>query len=130
MDRDKMFEKLREKKETEANKDQLDTDTMKAMNFAEKIALIKSIGNEIIANSERKYRKLKDLLLFTQEPKEVDVVLKAIEQLAKVFKEIIPSYRIREDASLDMVDDQTGAKKGIKLSKDVKTLRDFESSLI
>ena len=67
------------------------------------------------------------MILFTQEPKDVDIVLKAIETLAKVFKEIIPSYRIREDASLDTVDDATGAKKGIKLSKEVKQLRDFES---
>lgn len=67
------------------------------------------------------------MILFTQEPKDVDIVLKAIETLAKVFKEIIPSYRIREDASLDAVDDATGAKKGIKLSKEVKQLRDFES---
>ena len=108
----------------------MDMDTMKELTFAEKIALVKAIGSEIIANSEHKYRKLNDLLLFTQEPKEVDVVLKAVEQLAKVYKEILPSYRIREDASLDTVDDEAGAKKGIKLSKDVKALRDFEAFLL
>lgn len=67
------------------------------MTFSEKIALIKTIGGEIIGNCEKSYRKLKDLLLFTREPKEVDVVLKAVQELARCFKETIPSYRIRED---------------------------------
>ena len=100
-----MIEQSKEKKEKEASKEQLDEDIIKELTFAEKIALIKTIGNEIMANSERKYRKINDLLMFTKEPKEVDVVLKAIEELAKVFKEIIPSYRIREEQSLDKVDD-------------------------
>ena len=44
-------------------------------------------------------------MMFTREPKEVDVVIKAVEELAKVFKEILPSYKVREEQSLDKVDD-------------------------
>lgn len=47
-----------------------------------------------------------------------------------MYAEIIPAYRIREDQSKDTVDDATGQQKGLKLSKEVKQLRDYESFLI
>lgn len=71
-----------------------------------------------------------DLLALTRDKKDIDVVLKAIELLCKVYLEIIPSYRLREDASTNVVDDEGGAKKGVKLSKDVKQLREFENTLL
>lgn len=69
-------------------------------------------------------------MLFTEDPKDVDIVQRAIEALCKVFMEIIPAYKLREEASKDVVDDETGAKKGMKLSKDVKQIRDYESFLL
>lgn len=42
----------------------------------------------------------------------------------------MPSYRLREDSSTTTVDDETGAKKGMQLSKEVKQLRDYESYLL
>jgi hypothetical protein len=42
----------------------------------------------------------------------------------------LPSYRLREDSSTTTVDDETGAKKGMQLSKEVKQLRDYESYLL
>jgi hypothetical protein len=36
-------------------------------------------------------------MLFTEDPKDVDIVLKAVLSLLDVFLEIIPEYRIRED---------------------------------
>ena len=37
---------------------------------------------------------------------------------------------MREDSSSTTVDDETGAKKGMQLSKEVKQLRDYESYLL
>ncbi len=37
---------------------------------------------------------------------------------------------MREDSSTTTVDDETGAKKGMQLSKEVKQLRDYESYLL
>ena len=36
-------------------------------------------------------------MLFTEDPKDVDIVLKSVQSLLEVFLEIIPEYRIRED---------------------------------
>ena len=47
---------------------------MKALNFAQKINLIKKIGDDIINDSEHKYRKINDLFIFTEDPKSIDVV--------------------------------------------------------
>ena len=61
-----------------SNKEQLDSRTMKQLNFSEKLNLVKIIADEVINDTDKKYRKLNDLLLFTEEPKDVDVVLKAV----------------------------------------------------
>ena len=70
------------------------------------------------------------MFIFTEDPKSIDVVQKAIQMLCKVFLEIIPAFRIREDANAKNVDDEAGAKKGMQLSKDVANLRSFESFLL
>ena len=100
---------------------------MAQLSFGEKISLIKLIASEVIEKPELKYRKINDLILFTEEPKDVDVVLKALQELCRVFLEIIPAYKLREDASQNTVDDETGANKGMKLSKEVKQLRSYEA---
>ena len=119
------------KKAEEEDKEQLDANSLLQMNFAEKLNMVKELADSIIFDTEKKYRKVKDLLIFTEDPKDVDVVLKAVQQLCRVFLEIIPAYRIREDMQGgNQVDDETGAKKGMKLSKEVAQLRDYESFLI
>ena len=102
------------------------------MGFAEKLQLVKETGDQIIFETEKKYRKINDLLAFTEDPRDVDVVLKAVQQLCRVFIEIIPAYRIREEKQAAPVDDEKGGKKGAKqfLSKEVTQLRDYESFLL
>jgi hypothetical protein len=77
---------------------------------------VKAIGQEIISFPAFRYRKLKDLLKFCSDPKDIDVVLKAVNQLCTVFCDILPSYRIRQ------------YKEGeeTKLSKEVESLRTQE----
>lgn len=105
------------KKQTESYKEQLDADIIKEMSFASKISLVKTIADEVIHDTDKKYRKINDLLLFTEDPKNIDVVLKAVQQLCRVFVDIIPEYRIREDASKkEQNENENGAKK---LSKEV-----------
>lgn len=102
-----------EKVEAEANKDQLDANTIKSLNFGQKISLMKRIADDVIMNSEKKFRKISDLILFTEDPTSIDIVQKAVQHLCRVFTEIIPAFRIREDASSRNVDDEAGAKKGM-----------------
>lgn len=79
---------------------------------------MKSIADEVIYDVDRKYRKINDLLLFTEDPKNIDVVLKAVQQLCRVFVDIIPAYRIREIKAED-IEKEKGANKGLKISKEV-----------
>lgn len=69
---------------------------MASMNVAEKITLIRLISKEVMADPDHKFRKLKDLLLFCSDPKDIDVVIKAMTHLSEVFCDILPAYRIRE----------------------------------
>ena len=100
------------------------------MSFAQKVQATKSIADDIIADSDRKFKRINDLLLMTQDPKDVDIVSHSILQLKRVFMEIIPSYRIREGANKTVVDDEEGAKKGMKLSKEVTQLRNYEEGML
>jgi len=52
---------------------------MLKMSFAEKLNAVKETADGIIYNTERKYRKINDLILFTEDPKDVDIVLKAVQ---------------------------------------------------
>ena len=69
---------------------------MAEMNFGQKISIIKAIKNEIISFPAYRYRKLRDLLNLCEDPRDIDVVLKAITALCEVFCDVIPSYKIRE----------------------------------
>ena len=86
---------------------------MAQLTFADKIGLVKAIGHEIVSYPAFRYRKLKDLLKMCSDPKDVDVVLKAVNQLSVVFCDILPSYRIRQ---YDEAEDT-------KVSKEVESLR-------
>ena len=77
---------------------------MQKLSLPEKLSLARQIADEILHASERKYRRLSDLLALTRDKKDVDVVLKAVDLLCQVFAEIIPSYRLREDVNTDEVE--------------------------
>lgn len=77
---------------------------LKEMNLAEKLQFIKGTQMEIIRSPETRYRKLKDLLIFCSDPKDIDVVIKALKSLCEVFCDILPGYRIREQ-KVDVNDD-------------------------
>ena len=84
------------KKQEEQNKEQVTEEFISQISFSQKIGLIKAIKAEIIAYPAYRYRKLNDLLTFCKEPKEIDVVIKAVDALKEVFCDILPSYRIRQ----------------------------------
>jgi hypothetical protein len=113
----KLKETIIEKKMNDANVEQLDDTILRQLTFAEKIGLIKAISQEIISYPAFRYRKLKDLLVMCSDPKDIDVVLKAVTHLCTVFCDILPSYRIRHFKE----DDEKADTK--KVSKEVETLR-------
>ena len=86
---------------------------MKTMSFPEKLTALKELADEILINPERNYQKMDDLFLFTEDAKHFDIVIMALKQLERVFMDIIPSYRIREDFE----DEEKKSKQ--KLSKEV-----------
>ena len=69
---------------------------MAELTFAQKISIVKAIKTEIISFPAFRFRKLRDLLTLCEDPKDVDVVIKAVTALCEVFCDIIPSYKIRE----------------------------------
>lgn len=97
---------------------------LKTMSFPEKLTALKELADEILINPERNYQKMDDLFLFTEDAKHFDIVIMALKQLERVFMDIIPSYRIREDFE----DEEKKSKQ--KLSKEVQNLRDYEINLI
>ena len=91
---------------------------LQELKLSEKLHFIKTFENEIVSDTQEKYRKINDLLFFCKDS-EVDVVLKAMRSLCRVFCEVLPTYRIRQDFEKEK-------EKGVTLSKDVQSLRDLE----
>ena len=105
------------------------------MSFAQKISIVKTIRKEIISYPAYRYRKLRDLLTFCEDPKDVDVVLKAVTALCDVFVDIIPSYKVRElgeksETSMDENKAPNNSKKNAKVSKDVEALQAQEQFML
>lgn len=103
------------------------------MSFAQKIGLINTIKNEIISFPAYRYKKIRDLLSFCEDPTSVDIVMKAMNALCAVYCDIIPSYRIRElndktkkqneDGMEDEEDGKSSAPhKKVQISKEVEAL--------
>lgn len=67
---------------------------------------------------EERYRKLKDLIIFCSDPKDIDVVIKALKVLCDVFCDILPGYRIKEQKSTNFT--EVVAKKEEKKGKTSK----------
>ena len=51
---------------------------MNKLSMPEKISLAKQLAEELMANSEKTYKKLSDLIALTKDKKDVDVVLKSV----------------------------------------------------
>jgi nucleolar complex protein 3 len=91
------------------------------------------VGNvcvAVISNPEKNLKKLKPILTLLDLRKEDPVFKLAFMQqqslisyaLLEVFKDILPAYRIKEDAAEDVVDK--------KLKKETRELREYESTLL
>lgn len=113
VDPQKLKEKKILKQREEANKDLITDDLMKEMSFAQKITMITTMRNDLIAFPAFRYKQLKDLLKLCgdQNP---DVVLKSTTALCDVFEDILPSYRIRQSY------EEGENSKNVKISKDVE----------
>jgi len=77
--KEEAIQKQVEKKQAAEDKELLDRAQLLKMSFAEKLSAVKETADGIIYNTERKYRKINDLILFTEDPKDVDIVLKAVQ---------------------------------------------------
>ena len=91
---------------------------------------MKAIKTEIISFPAYRYRKLRDLLTFCEDPKDVDVVLKAVTALCEVFADIIPSYKIREQGENDDQPKDGEKGKSIKTSKETEALQTQEQFIL
>ena len=117
-------------KQEAANKEQITQEFMAELTFAQKINLVKVIKTEIISFPAYRYRKLRDLLTFCEDPKDVDVVLKAVTALCEVFADIIPSYRIREQGEQDDLTTNGDKGKNMKFSKETSALQAQEQFIL
>ena len=97
---------------------------LKELTFAQKISSIGAIRDDIISFPAFRYRKLRDLLTFCEDPKDIDVVLKAVTALCDVFCDTIPSYRVREQGEKDKEEqaDKNGSKP-VRVSKEIEALQ-------
>lgn len=86
---------------------------------------IAGICSNIVNDPQNHIRELKKLqaMLWQKEPYQTCLIVRklAMASLTCVFVDIIPGYRIRE---------QTEDEMGVKLSKEVKLLVDFEAGLL
>jgi len=111
------------KKREDQNVEQIDDEVLSHLSFADKIGLVQALAHEIISFPSYRYRKLRDLLKLCSDPKDIDVVLKAMIALCDVFCDILPSYRIRQ------YDDEKSKNEG-KVSKDIEALRTQEQFIL
>ena len=112
------------KQQETSNKELVTQELLPELSFAQKISLIKATKNEIISYPAFRYRKLRDLLTFCEDPGSIDVVLKAVTALCEVFCDIIPSYRVREQNEKESNKESGQANgKSVKVSKEVEALQ-------
>ncbi|XP_056153207.1 nucleolar complex protein 3 homolog [Lampris incognitus] len=104
---------------TEGEREQL-----RAQKLTEKKQRIATLGSAIISDPTNGIKKLKELrgMLMESDPFVAVSVRKLVMvSLMEIFKDIIPSYRIRP---------LTESEKATKVKKDTKQLRDFEEGLV
>ena len=94
MDPQKVKEKQILKKREASNKEVLTDELITKMTFSDRLQMIKSLTADIVAYPAFSYNKLRDLLKLCADSN-IDVVMKATNNLCDVFCDILPDYRIR-----------------------------------
>ncbi|KAI9101743.1 CBF/Mak21 family-domain-containing protein [Phlyctochytrium arcticum] len=92
----------------------------KAARFVEAQEKLASLASEVIENPEKNIGQLKHLRQIGSDKDSKIKMLAFLTQLA-VYKDIIPGYRIRQLSE---------AEQGVKVSSDVKRLRQYEETLL
>jgi len=82
---------------------------------------IAQLSMDIVENPYEKISQLKHLLKLAEKDEPLTIRKLALLSMLEIFKDIIPSYNIRE-----LSDDEQNAK----VSRDVKKIRDYEQNLL
>ncbi|KAM7269130.1 hypothetical protein ACFE04_024627 [Oxalis oulophora] len=88
--------------------------------FENKMRKLAELGTALLADPESNIRSLKDLLQLSRD-NDSSIVRLALRSLLAVFKDIIPGYRIRLPTEKELE---------MKVSKDIKKMRFYESTLL
>lgn len=119
--------KMKQKKKfNEEIFDLIKSENIDGLDFKSKKEIISKLFNLIISFPNDNYDKINLLIVFLQD-KNIKIVLKTIRLLSKLFIDILPSYKIRED--LDEKNN-SGAGKNKQVSKDVEKIQTFERCLL
>lgn len=121
--------KLKQKQKKKFNEELFDlvkSENIDSLDFKSKKEIIMKLFNLIISFPNENYDKIKLLIVFLQD-KNIKIVLKTMRLLTKLFIDILPSYRIRED--LDEKNN-SGAGKNKQVSKEVEKVQSFERNLL
>ncbi|KAG9267331.1 hypothetical protein AMEX_G18161 [Astyanax mexicanus] len=97
---------------------------LRSQKLMEKKLRIAALGSAILADPTCNIKKLKELramLMETDSCVAVTVRKLVMVSLMEIFKDIVPSYRIRP---------LTEAEKAVKVKKETKQLREFEEGLV
>lgn len=121
--------KLKQKQKKKFNEELFDivkSENIDSLDFKSKKEVIMKLFNLIISFPHENYDKIKLLIVFLQD-KNIKIVLKTMRLLTKLFIDILPSYKIRED--LDEKNN-SGAGKNKQVSKDVEKVQTYERNLL
>jgi len=121
--------KLKIKQKKKFNEELFDlvkSENIDSLDFKSKKEIIMKLFNLIISFPNENYDKIKLLIVFLKD-KNIKIVLKTMRLLNKLFIDILPSYKIRED--LDEKNN-SGAGKNKQISKEVEKVQSFERNLL
>jgi hypothetical protein len=121
--------KLKQKQKKKFNEELFDlvkSENIDSLDLKSKKEVIIKLFNLIISFPNENYDKIKLLIIFLQD-KNIKIVLKTMRLLTKLFIDILPSYKIRED--LDEKNN-SGAGKNKQVSKEVEKVQTLERNLI
>lgn len=121
--------KLKQKQKKKFNEelfDMIKSENIDQLDFPEKKEIVQKLFNLIISFPNENFDKINLLIIFLQD-KNIKIVLKTMRLLTKLFKDIMPAYKIRED--LDEKNN-SGAGKNKQISKEVEKIQTFERSLL
>ena len=110
----------------------VNTENIDGLDVTSKKEIIMKLFNLIISFPNENYDKINLLLIFLQD-KNIKIVLKSMRLLTKLFIDILPSYRIREDQYLNKpIGDNinNNGKQPQKLSKEVEKVQSYEKCLL